>query len=559
MMRSITLLTCLVFSSVNAQNDFSFVTHEQWANYAAMDIQGTAIAMAGFLGQCDAPYVTYLDKNTGEELWSSSEAAMYYGTYTDVKFAPDGSFWAVGWRRQADDVPYDQAGIITHFSAAGQVLFHQEVLDDAAYEENIMSVQPLPNGQVVWSTGLTVQRLNDDGTTELSWSFDELPVTRLAVLAPDVFAVSTYNSVFFKDALGDPQEIYTSNTYITDLKATEEGIYWAHDDRLFFYDFISTEINEWPLPQNFTNAMRLNITESEVQVYSTGYSPHFIAKLLPDQSAVVITNTWETPDRTLWEMIEEGGTYYQMGNDLFQSALGYSYLSHGYVRKTTGLPPITGPDIGITGINMIIDSFNLYISDVSYQVNASWSGEIQVTNYGDTPVDHFLIGGPIQGNFNCAEGRFFSEEDITIAANSSIAVPITYRSYHWVNLDEEGDFTINLELCLYTAAPNSELDEDTTNDHFCETFVVVDTEEQLPVANELQIFPNPTNDLITLSLPGAQLHALQVYDQTGRLMLQRKLSLGEREEVALGRLPAGMYWLKVVTSDGVISQKISKQ
>ena len=208
---------------------------------------------------------------------------------------------------------------------------------------------------------------------------------------------------------------------------------------------------------------------------------------------------------------------------------------------------------------MMIDSFNLYISDVSYQVNADWTGEIQVTNYGDTPVDHFLIGGPIQGNFNCAEGRFFSEEDITIPANSNVTVPFTYRSYHWVNLDEEGDFTINLELCLYTAAPNSELDENTANDHFCETFVVVDTEEQLPLASELQVFPNPTNDQITLSLSGAQMQSLSVYDQTGRLMLQQKLSFGERAEVALGTLPAGVYWLKVITSDGVITRKISKQ
>ncbi len=88
---------------------------------------------------------------------------------------------------------------------------------------------------------------------------------------------------------------------------------------------------------------------------------------------------------------------------------------------------------------------------------------------------------------------------------------------------------------------------------------MVDTEEQLLASNELQVFPNPTNDQVTLALPGAQLQALSVYDQTGRLMLQQKLGFGEREEVSLTQLPSGIYWLKVVTDNGVISQKISKQ
>ena len=123
MMRSTTLLVCLAFSFLNAQNSFSFVPQEQATNYAAMDIQGNAIAMAGFTGQCDIPHLSYLDKNTGEELWSSNEATTGYGTYTTVKFANDGSIWAAGWRRDSDDVSIGFMAIITHFSASGELLF----------------------------------------------------------------------------------------------------------------------------------------------------------------------------------------------------------------------------------------------------------------------------------------------------------------------------------------------------------------------------------------------------------------------------------------------------
>ena len=559
MMRSTTLLVCLAFSFLNAQNSFSFVPQEQATNYAAMDIQGNAIAMAGFTGQCDIPHLSYLDKNTGEELWSSNEATTGYGTYTTVKFANDGSIWAAGWRRDSDDVSIGFMAIITHFSASGELLFHREELDNEANEGGIMFVHPLDNGQVFWSTGLTVQRLNSDGSTDLSWDIDGLEVARLAVLSAQSFVVSTNTSIIVQYASGTQQEIYNSDVYITDLQATSEGIYWTDGLSLQFYDFTTTEITAWPLPVNFVETARLHVTENEVKVYSTLISPHAIATLSPDQSEVVVSGIWETPDRTLLQIIEEDGTFYQLGNDLFESEVSYLHLMHGYVRKSIGLPAITGPDIGITGINMTIEDYTISLWDIFYQANVSWSGELQVTNFGNAPVDHFLIGGPAQGNFNCAVGRFFEQEAITIPANSSISLPFTYSSIHGIEYDEDGNFTVNLELCLFTAAPNSELDENTTNDHFCETFVVVDTEEQLPLASELQIFPNPTNDQMTLSLSGAQMQSLSVYDQTGRLMLQQKLSFGEREEVALGRLPAGMYWLKVVTSDGVISQKISKQ
>ncbi len=559
MMRSITLLAFFALSFLNAQNDFSFVPQDEWANYAAMDVKGNAIAIAGFHGQCDIPYLSYLDKNTGEELWNSDEAAMYYGTYTDVKFAADGSIWAAGWRRIADDIIGNQSAIITHFSANGAVLFHREELDNQASEGGIMSVHPLENGQVFWSTGLTVQRLNSDGSTDLSWSFDGLEILHLAVLSDDAFAVSTDISIVLKEASGDQQEIYSSDIYITDLKANEDGLYWTDGLSLRFYDFNTEQITDWPLPVTLVEGTRLHINEAGVQIYSTLGSPHAIATFLPDQSEIVITNTWETPDRTLLQIIEESGTFYQLGNDLFESQLGYAYLSHGYVRKSTGLPSITGPDIGITGLNMAIDSFHLYVWDIFDYVNVTWTGEVQVTNFGDTPVTNFLIGGPIQGNFNCAEGRFFSQEEVSIPANSSVSIPFTYGSDHAVNLDEDGDFTVSLELCLFTAAPNSELDENTTNDHYCETFTVVDTEEQLLASNELQVFPNPTNDQVTLSLPGTELQALSVYDQTGRLMLLQKLDFGERGEVSLAQLPSGVYWLKVVTDGGVISQKIIKQ
>lgn len=559
MMRSITLLAFFTLSFLNAQNDFSFVPQDEWANYAAMDVNGNAIALAGFHGQCDTPHLSYLDKNTGEELWSSDEAALDYGTYTDVKFATDGSIWAAGWRRMSDDVSFEFMAIITHFSASGQVLFHREELDNEANEGGIMSVHPLSNGQVFWSTGLTVQRLNSDGSTDLSWSFDGLEIVHLAVLSDDAFAVSTDISIIMKEASGDQQEIYSSDTYITDLKADADGLYWTDGLSLWFYNFSTEETSNFPLPVTLIEGTRLHIDEAGVQLYSTLGSPHVIATFLPDQAEVAITNTWETPDRTLLQIIEENGTFYQLGNDLFESLAGYAYLSHGYVRKSTGLPTITGPDIGITGLNMTIDSFDLYIWDIFDRVRVSWSGEVQVTNFSDTQVDNFLIGGPIQGNFNCAEGRFFSQEAITIPANSSISVPFTYGSDHGVDYDENGNLIVNLDLCLFTAAPNSELDENTANDHFCETFTVVDTEDQLLASNELQVFPNPTNDQVTLSLPGAQLKELSVYDQTGRLMLQQKLDFGEWGEVSLGQLPPGIYWLKVVTDNGVISQKISKQ
>lgn len=339
MQRAILFVLLFTGLALNAQNDYSFVPHDRWANYSVMDIGDEAVVLAGFDKQCDTPYITLLNKNTGAELWSTNAGVMYYGLYTDVTILEDGTIWAAGVRRPSDDVSQDFQAILIHLSAQGEVLSYRAEFDDEAYEGNISNVVALPDGTLFWSTGLSAHYVDSNGLTLQSWTFDGKVINRLDAISSESFAIGTDDGeVILVQTNGAQEQVHQSFHEIVDLKVIANGIYWTGGDLLEYYDFTTETVTEWTIPFGPISAIRLYLTATSVYVYTAGLNLHGLAQLLPDGSAVVQINSWETPDRTLIQLIEEEGTFYQLGTDVFESETDFRPLFHGYVRKTTGLP-----------------------------------------------------------------------------------------------------------------------------------------------------------------------------------------------------------------------------
>ncbi len=69
------------------------------------------------------------------------------------------------------------------------------------------------------------------------------------------------------------------------------------------------------------------------------------------------------------------------------------------------------------------------------------------------------------------------------------------------------------------------------------------------------IYPNPTKDLFTVSVPeGMRLTKVQLFDLTGRFLLESSM-----EEVNISGLESGVYVVKVIFSDGVAVTQIVKE
>ena len=75
---------------------------------------------------------------------------------------------------------------------------------------------------------------------------------------------------------------------------------------------------------------------------------------------------------------------------------------------------------------------------------------------------------------------------------------------------------------------------------------------QLTIDNyQLSITPNPTKDKITIR--GNHIASVQVMDNTGRIIKTYTQKDATNPTLSVGTLPAGVYHLRVQTTDGKLS------
>ena len=179
------------------------------------------------------------------------------------------------------------------------------------------------------------------------------------------------------------------------------------------------------------------------------------------------------------------------------------------------------------------------------------------------------------GNFHCCsfwvvvEDSFNVEIDSVVqsaSGNGSIAVSVSggtrpYR-FSW-NLLDSGEISTsedinNLEPGAYilivtdakgcTYQTDAILIDETTNS--------ID----LAVDENLRIYPNPVNDNLNINYSGEMVPVqLGVYSSIGKLFLKKSLLLTAATTMDVHQLPAGIYYLVLMTDEGIVNRKFLKQ
>ena len=71
---------------------------------------------------------------------------------------------------------------------------------------------------------------------------------------------------------------------------------------------------------------------------------------------------------------------------------------------------------------------------------------------------------------------------------------------------------------------------------------------------DVRVWPNPTSSSLQLTVNNVQLtdnYSYKITDLSGRILMQGKIN-SEKEEINISGFAAGMYFLEVRSSDGVI-------
>lgn len=73
-------------------------------------------------------------------------------------------------------------------------------------------------------------------------------------------------------------------------------------------------------------------------------------------------------------------------------------------------------------------------------------------------------------------------------------------------------------------------------------------------ANQLQLFPNPADNSITLKLTNQPIERITIFDLQGRIVyLQELESSSNRFDIDLGSFNSGLYIVQVESIDGIVS------
>ncbi len=117
----------------------------------------------------------------------------------------------------------------------------------------------------------------------------------------------------------------------------------------------------------------------------------------------------------------------------------------------------------------------------------------------------------------------------------------------------------NGEACVTTAQGVNECVIAPEEGTIVESKLVSGTEETLKNLS-MAVFPNPANDVLNISLDAAnqQTVGISLVSVDGQLMGERKFSLQGKNTMQLqvGQLPAGFYFVKVSTDEGVMVRKV---
>jgi hypothetical protein len=82
---------------------------------------------------------------------------------------------------------------------------------------------------------------------------------------------------------------------------------------------------------------------------------------------------------------------------------------------------------------------------------------------------------------------------------------------------------------------------------------------EVSLDSNISMYPNPTNNQITISLPnGLELQDIQVLNPQGKITKSFIFNQTNKETIQLNELSSGLYFIRINTNEGVSTKKIIK-
>lgn len=249
-------------------------------------------------------------------------------------------------------------------------------------------------------------------------------------------------------------------------------------------------------------------------------------------------------------------TYFIAGIDIYEETS--PYRGHFISRKpnlTTEQFPAYH-DIGITSLTLETDIEIISMDTVDpitpiilYELSeARLDYSMTIENFGDTPVDIFGYASSFNSGIFCSLGRFIriNEGVLMPGEQITLSAPLFIDPYRT---------SLEINYCFFTFAPNETFDQVFENNGLCNNHVITSDNEQPFIKKQISVFPNPANDILHVLVQNDLIQNWELTDISGKKILVQKDINAMKTEIQRGDLPAGVYFLKIETTEG---QKVEK-
>lgn len=509
------------------------------------------LAVVGSEGRCEKPRLDYFGPDSGLR-WSvllpPDSLLEGFAQFTAVSFTPEGHIIAAGKWVVADDFPADPSFILMKTDTSGQILWARRYPNTEFYD---VAATVFPDGRIALVNAGHMLLTNADGDPLLELA-DPFIGGVPCVLNDQTLGLAIEDSPYLTqiDLSTGAINTRTAGGYIVPQTPVPLGeqLLFRINSQWIVYDPVLQTFN--PLsPAPAANGIRLRLVDGLIHYLKpVGNSASYTTETFnPADGSITINGVLNIGGRNLTDWAPDDTGHWVVGrlelNDpIFQS----SYIARGLPGELA-LNATSDAGIEALSLNIIsIDTIKPPLAGSSAAVFVNAEATFSIRNYGDNPIYFVAVASNQRGAFNCSEGRDTFYFDFPDGLASGEALTFTRNVSDWGYQSSNGSlFMIGGPYCLFTFAPNLEIDPNISNNQDCALFV--SAAEPAPAPLGIQISPNPGSHELFVRHSYAALH-VQLFDATGRLILSQLAA--PNEPIPTSALPPGLYHCRFSLPDG---------
>jgi hypothetical protein len=195
------------------------------------------------------------------------------------------------------------------------------------------------------------------------------------------------------------------------------------------------------------------------------------------------------------------------------------------------------------------DSYTWSANGTTYTTGGVYTAVLTNMNGCDSTATLNLTINSIDNTVNVID-------DITLEANSSAAT-----SYMWLDCDNNYLAIPGATNQQFTATVNGNYAVQLTENGCTDTsicYTINSVGIDVIKSEKVQIFPNPTNDFVTVSFGNLDVQSIQIMDAHGKLIQTIEVVANDMN-IDLSVYGFGVYFFKIQTTNGITIERIVKQ